>query len=126
MAFKAIWPTAPREFLVCSSFEEQADGSVIVFSRSPAEAVGEDIMPSGPPYVRGRLQISGYYIQPCATLASPGDVPADGCRITLAAHSELGGTLPSSVINMLSTNAPLKILQSVAKICEAKKTLKKT
>ena len=118
MAFKAIWPTAPREFMICSTWEEQPDGSLLVCTRSPSEQVSEDILPPAEGYVRGRLQISGYHIQPYATLAIPGDVPQDGCRITLAAHSELGGTLPSSVINMLSTNAPLKILQSIAKICE--------
>ena len=121
MAFKAIWPTAPREFLLCSTYEELPDGTLLVCTRSPDPEVGEDILSPADGYVRGRLQISGYYIEPYATLQQPGDVPPDGCRITLTAHSELGGTLPSSVINMLSTAAPLKILQQIAKILESKK-----
>ena len=123
MAFKAIWPTAPREFLVCSTYEAQQDGSVLVCTRSPEPDVSDDILPPTEGYVRGRLQISGYYIQPYASLSDKdrADVPQDGCRVTLTAHSELGGTLPSSIINMLSTAAPMKILASVAKILEKEK-----
>jgi hypothetical protein len=36
-----------------------------------------------------------------------------GCKVTLTAHTELGGILPSSVINMLSTTAPMKILTAI-------------
>ena len=121
MAFKAIWPTAPREFMVCSTYEEQPDGSIIVCTRSPDPDMGEEIESLADGYVRGRLQISGYYIQPYASLQQPGDVPVDGCRVTLTAHSELGGTLPSSIINMLSTAAPIKILAQIAKILEKKR-----
>ena len=85
--------------------------------------MSDDILPPTEGYVRGRLQISGYYIQPFDSLSDKDrvDVPQDGCRVTLTAHSELGGTLPSSIINMLSTAAPMKILASVAKILEKKR-----
>ena len=105
---------------MCSTYEELPDGSIIVCTRSPDPDLGEDIEGEANGYVRGRLQISGYYIQPYATLQQPGDVPSDGCKVTLTAHSELGGTLPSSIINMLSTAAPIKILASIAKILEKK------
>jgi len=105
---------------VCSTYEELPDGSIIVCTRSPDPDLGEDIEGEANGYVRGRLQISGYYIQPYSTLQQPGDVPSDGCKVTLTAHSELGGTLPSSIINMLSTAAPIKILASIAKILEKK------
>jgi hypothetical protein len=38
------------------------------------------------------------------------------CKVTLCAHTELGGTLPASVINMLSTSAPLKMLSAIREI----------
>ena len=72
-------------------------------------------------YVRGFIQISGYWIQPVETLAANDPMrvecgAAGGCRVTLTAHTELGGTLPASVINMLSTAAPMKILTAVGDI----------
>jgi hypothetical protein len=41
-----------------------------------------------------------------------------GCKVTLAAHTELGGSLPASVINMLSTAAPLKIMANLRTLVE--------
>lgn len=42
--------------------------------------------------------------------------PPGSCKVTLTAHTELGGTLPSSVINMLSTAAPLKMMSAISEI----------
>jgi len=81
-------------------------------------------------YVRGFLQVSGYLLEPynakkpvelhlgCAKngVLSPGE-----CKVTLLNHTELGGTLPSSVINVLSTNAPLKVLTALSNIVTTKK-----
>ena len=37
-------------------------------------------------------------------------------KVTLVAHTELGGSLPASVINMLSTQAPVKMLAAIGVI----------
>lgn len=122
VCFKAIWPTAPRDFLVCTTWQELEDGSILVASRSPAGCF-EDLCPQQKNFVRGFINISGYWIQPAETLrrenlADGEEMPPPGtCKVTLTAHSELGGTLPSSVINMLSTAAPLKILSAISEIC---------
>ena len=74
-------------------------------------------------YVRGTIDMSGYWIQPYHTL--PKDDPyynddptVVGCKVTLTAHTDLGGTMPAWIINMLSAEAPLKILIKIREIFE--------
>ena len=114
MCFKAIWPTAPRDFVACTTWTERDDGSLMLCTRSAPD----DVFPPQKGYVRGCIQISGYWIQPVDTLT--GDAEAKkypgGCKVTLTAHTELGGTLPASVINMLSTAAPLKMMSAISEI----------
>ena len=50
---KAIWPTAPRDFVVCTTWTKLEDGSILVCSRSaPDEVFGHQ---KG--FVRGFLNI---------------------------------------------------------------------
>eukprot|EP00602_Paraphysomonas_sp_CaronLab_P002341 CAMPEP_0185032022 /NCGR_PEP_ID=MMETSP1103-20130426/19837_1 /TAXON_ID=36769 /ORGANISM="Paraphysomonas bandaiensis, Strain Caron Lab Isolate" /LENGTH=928 /DNA_ID=CAMNT_0027567755 /DNA_START=314 /DNA_END=3100 /DNA_ORIENTATION=- len=103
ITFKAIWPTAPRDFVVCTTWSELDDGSLLISSRS----AWDDLFPPPQGYVRGFLNISGFHIT-----ALP-DCDA-GCSITMCAHSDLGGSLPSGVVNMLSSSAPVKMLAAIA------------
>jgi len=110
---KPVWPTTPRDFIACTTWVDLADGSALVCTRSAPDT----IYAPQKGYVRGILNISGYHIQPRAAL-DPSDpyyatCPVGGCKVTLTAHTELGGILPSSVINMLSTTAPMKILTAI-------------
>lgn len=118
ICFKPVWPTAPRDFLVCTSWTELEDGSMLLCSRSAPD----DVLSQQKGYVRGFIRISGYYIQPRSVLKSTdpfyADCPLDGCKVTLTAHTELGGTLPSSVINMLSTAAPMKMLTTIGEVAK--------
>lgn len=57
---KAVWPTAPRDFIICTTWQEQADGTILLATMS----VGDEVSPPAKGYVRGCIQISGYYIQP--------------------------------------------------------------
>ena len=92
------------------------DGSVLVCSRS----AGNDLFPEQKGYVRGNINVSGYWIQPkgCLKQNDPlySECHANGCKITLSAHTELGGSLPASLINMLSTTAPLNMLSAIVQI----------
>ncbi len=143
---KGIWPTAPREFVLLSSWAELSDGSLLIFSRSPApEETGAAATRSktgslnplaaalmetpSKGYVRGSVVVSGYHIQPIAPMiGSPSKkvgTEAKGssaaCRVTLVAHTELGGSLPSSVINSLATGAPVKLLQGLSAVLERRR-----
>jgi hypothetical protein len=106
MKAKGVWPTDPRDFIVCTSWQALTDGSVVIVSRSASD----DLRPQKKGYVRGFVQVSGYRIEPLTS-----SVAHSSCRVTLMAHTELGGSLPATVINLLSVSAPLKIMQSVEK-----------
>ncbi len=114
--FKAIWPTAPRDFLALTTWREMDDGSILVTTRSAPDT----LCPQQGSFVRGFLHISGYWIQPCESLKNDTAVLPGHCRVTLVAHTELGGTLPVSIINMLATSAPMKLLTAVEEIAKRK------
>ena len=138
LAFKPIWPTSPRDFVIGTTWTELKNGSILIVSRSVPNVMGEE---SG--YVRGNVQISGYLIQPqhtnntevhtsqnhdnstntngAAAAVLPPKSPIQKCKITLCTHTELGGSLPSSIVNMLATGAPVKILDSIRNIVVKKK-----
>ncbi len=127
VCFKAVWPTAPRDFVISTTWEEQAttssssaDAAIIVATTS----VSDDVCPPQKGFVRGSIAISGYYIVPYSATTSASSNPSiallkEGeCLLTLTAHSNLGGSLPASLINMLSTTAPLKIMNAIAAILQ--------
>ena len=162
---KGIWPTAAREFILLSSWAELADGSLVIFSKSPdaddiaqicdpvlsainvkvgtnsstgATETAEECGPlsataaailskASKGYVRGCIVTSGYLIEPIPSPSSASATDANStgkaeagahtaCNVTLVAHTELGGSLPSSIINSLATGAPVKLLQGVAAV----------
>lgn len=116
-----IWPTAPREFVVLSVRDDAPDGSVYLCTRSPTH---NEIEPESKGYVRGMIQISGYCLQPysCFTDANrPTGMNEGDIQITLCAHTELGGSLPTSVVNRLSTGAPVSILTAITSVVNNKK-----
>lgn len=123
LCFKEVWPTTGRDFVVCASWRKNEDGTVSIVSRSvPDKYCAQDKA-----YVRGFLQVSGYLLEPYnadspvsvpAACSSSGVLSPGECKVTLLNHTELGGTLPASVINVLSTSAPMKILASLATLVE--------
>jgi hypothetical protein len=114
MSFKGIWPTAPRDFVLCTtlSCDEVLHGK----TRSYVTSISawSDLLPPQRGFVRGTLMISGYVIEEVE--GSP-----HSARVTMCAHSDLGGQLPSSLINALSVNAPIKILTAISEILRSKK-----
>ena len=46
----------------------------------------------------------------------------------MMAHSDLGGSLPPYVMNLITTEAPLKMMKAIRNIasCEKTKTMKRT
>lgn len=115
--YKGVWPTTPRDFIICTTHEMQPDGSVLIATISAPDSLS----PINKDYVRGNVQISGYHLQPYSAqhaLSMDGikNIGPGECKVTLIAHTELGGSLPASIINCLSTNAPVKILTQVTEI----------
>ena len=159
MSFKGVWPTAPRDFVLCTTLtcdeqedqdqeqeQEQEQERDARNSRNSKEdesdnlgqggieskcrnknlarkrtrsyvtsiSAWKDLLPPQRGFVRGTLMISGYVIE-----AVP-DRP-QSARVTMCAHSDLGGQLPSSLINALSVNAPIKILTAISEVLRSKK-----
>ena len=101
--------------------DDAPDGSVYLCSRSPTH---DDIEPESKGYVRGAIQISGYCLQPYSCFTDqnrPAGMNKNDIKITLCAHTALGGTLPTTVVNRLSTGAPLNILKAIGSIVSNKK-----
>lgn len=201
ICFAPMWPTAARDFIVCTTWRELDDGSVLIISTSVDD---DTYYPQQRGFVRGTVQLSGYRVEPyrpdrlvdisdvtqsssSSPLSSSSDTsssssstsqspqlspqsPSSGssgsnsrhptssstaptesdqkppthkphtnkhspnnkintmdrylqpncCKVTLVAHTELGGTLPASIVNMLSTTAPLKMVQAIRELSKSK------
>ena len=114
LTFKGVWPTAPRDFVLCTtlSCDETKDGITRSFIAS--KSAWDGLLPPQDGFVRGTLLISGYVIG--AVEGNP-----NASHITMCAHSDLGGQLPSSLINALSVNAPVKLLTAVSEVLRSRK-----
>lgn len=118
VCFKAVWPTSPREFIICTTWMEQPDGSVLIASRSPPDS---ECPPVRDGYVRGHIRISGYWIQPIRKKIKGQKMNRSGqeeqqCKTTVVSHTDLGGNVPSYIVNMLVTNAFPNMLSTVSRV----------
>lgn len=86
--------------------------SLFIATRSPLTTESPISEANG--YVRGFIHVSGYWIKPLPPI--PPNTESTDCMIMLAAHTELGGSLPSGVVNALSSTAPMKVLSSIKEI----------
>lgn len=50
-SYRAIWPTRPRDFVIRSTWEEFADGTIVIATRS----VEHEDHPETPTFVRGKM-----------------------------------------------------------------------
>ena len=107
MTFKAVWPTQPRDFVVCTSWTELDNKAIAITTMS----VPDEVFPPQDGFVRGFVNISGYIITPLGPAENP-----TGLKVTLCLHTDLGGTLPVGIINMLATSAPIKMLTTINQI----------
>ena len=106
---KPVWPTAPRDFVVLTTWAAFGDGSALVCTCSAPN----DVFPPEPGYVRGTVVASGYHVQP---RTGGGSGSGGGCQVTLVAHAVLGGSPPASMVAMLTSSAPAKTLNAIADV----------
>ena len=90
-----------------ATWNELADGSLLISSKS----VPDQFCPPKKGFVRGTLKCSGFHIKPLPSSTAAG---GERCELTLCAHADLGGSLPSSMINMLSSVAPFKQMSAIS------------
>ena len=100
MAYKGMWPVSARDLVISTTWKELSDGSILISTISPPD----DLYPIRKNYIRATAIISGMHIQPIKNEES------NKCLLTLIGHSDLKGSIPSSVVNTLSTGVPLKYM----------------
>ena len=119
---KPVWPAAARDFLVCTTWKEMENnqGCMICSRYAP-----DEIYKPQKNYVRGLIKISGYWICPCSSLSTDdpmykpvGSSSNPSCKVTLIIHSDLGGYLPATVMNLLTTDSPQKMMTLVRTLAE--------
>lgn len=103
---KGIMFTSPRDFCVVTTYREEADGRVIIATRSVDHPAGHR---SG--YVRAHMLISGYIVTP-----HPSD--PNKCELKVVAHIDLGGNLPIMVVRYLGLSAPIKMVEKVREVAK--------
>jgi hypothetical protein len=96
----------------CNTPENKKMHSLFMATRSPQAA--ESLHPEVSGFVRGFIQVSGYWIKPLPP--KEGETEPTDVQIMLAAHTELGGSVPSSVVNALASTAPWKVLSTIKEI----------
>ncbi len=118
--YRAIWPTRPRDFVIKSTWEEFADGSVVLATHS----VDHPDCPESPTYTRGKMFMCGFVIVPRSLegypdvqLSSPDSLQIQpSSEITMYAHTDLGGNIPDSILNRLSKKPAYRVLRKIQKM----------
>ena len=108
---KGQFPIHGREFLVVTSASTLDDGRAVIATRSVDVA---DVPPLEG-YVRANNYISGYIIEE----KKDADQDVVYCVVTLVAHADLAGLIPSGIINVLGTSSTVKVLKNLEKIVTA-------
>ncbi len=120
--YRSIWPTRPRDFVIKTTWEEFADGSVVIATKS----IDRPDCPENPTYTRGKMFMCGFVIVPLCQQEYPAGSCLPACpdppfghqysEITMYAHTDLGGNLPASIINRLSKKPAHRVLRKIQKM----------
>ncbi|ORY04065.1 hypothetical protein K493DRAFT_334032 [Basidiobolus meristosporus CBS 931.73] len=98
---KAIWPTSPRDMVVMMA-NHVSSKAIYTFGFSTDE--GEEPSSSNSSCVRAQLDIAGWHFE---------DIGENRVRVTYIVQMDPKGWIPSSLLNMLTTNIPLNIADVV-------------
>ena len=134
MAFKAVFPTDPRDFVTLGGWEVDQAGTVLIYATSV-------VYPTAPPlkgYVRGTLDIGGWVITPITGVeygvAAAGGLgpkgvppPSPGalcCKVSYLFRTSIGGNIPKMIVKAV-TSAQSALPATVAKYLAKRRGLKK-
>lgn len=96
LSYKAVWPTAPRDFSLLSVSGQLNDSTWIQIGLS----ITDPRIPEQKGHVRAHLVVGGYVLVECP------DNP-DVSEVTYATKVDLKGSVPSFVVNKVTSNQPL-------------------
>jgi hypothetical protein len=96
LLFKAIWPTAPRDFTNVTHWRLLKGGLFVTLG------YGERLpdCPEQDGVVRGNLLIGGYVMEPVQ----------GGTRVFIVVQSDVGGNLPLAITNMAAESQPMVLI----------------
>lgn len=102
---KSVMFTTARDFCVATTIEKDAEGRIIIATRSVTHPEGRDDRKG---FCRATSMISGFVITPLDDNNS--------CHVSVLAHMDLGGYMPAVVLKFLGLTAPIKLLSKVKEL----------
>lgn len=108
LQYKAVWPTSARDFCALSVKHRSNEGEYFLCAKSTIHPNCPDVSGN----VRGEVIIGGYYIKPVEVNGS------EECDVSYLCCTDLKGSLPASVVNMVATKQPM-IVSVVRKYLES-------
>ena len=108
--YKKISPVSARDAVVITTWTELNDdiGSILITTLS----VPTLWYPPPKSFVRAFVHSSGAIIRPI------NDNIGGGCEITFLTHCDVGGYVPSTLLNMIIVNTPVKTMSKVVSLSE--------
>lgn len=108
--YKPVWPTAARDFIIMTTWEELEDGRVLVATRS----VQHPLHPPSDKYVRARVLIAGYVFTPAQS--SSGNL-VTFCDVII--HTDVAcDWAPPALLNPFSNTKPVGYFTLLQQICK--------
>jgi hypothetical protein len=104
----AIWPVSRRDIVSLSAWDELSDGSFLMSTVS----VDDPLVKPQSSFVRAFVLSGGYLVKP---IRRRSESSSPECVLTFFAHSDLGGAIPSSIVNMLATQTPVQMCTQMSK-----------
>ncbi|KAH9192288.1 hypothetical protein AeNC1_005728 [Aphanomyces euteiches] len=101
---KAVFPTTAREVVIVTA-KGPIENGIVIATRS----IEHEEVPLNPCYVRATTYISGYILTP---------ISETECEVTMIVHMNLGGSVPSFIINMFAVDAPISLLRRLRDLYE--------
>jgi len=112
--YKAVWPVAARDFVTMTCWTELNDGCIMISTISPPpNYYPAKECKNNKDTVRAIILSSGAFIRPLD------DSVGGGCAITFVTHCDIGGTVPSSLLNMMIVGTPVRTMTKVVELSEA-------
>lgn len=108
--YKAVWPTAARDFCILSHWRVLENGTIAVVGIS----IEDPRVPPTKGNVRGRVLQAGWLIEPVVD-AKPG---LTGSRVTMTAQIDLNG-MPGFVLKLIMSSQPMQIA-SLARLLDGR------
>ena len=109
IVFKQVWPTAVRDMINFTHWRIVSGGKVVIVTYNAEDYHAADQLESLPPpkgAVRANLVLGGYVLAP--------DLKSGTTKVTYLVSSDLRGSIPSRVGNLVARGQPL-IVAAIAK-----------